>query len=259
MFDSSTSSEAWLSSREALPSGLILAIDTATPVCSVALYDETGLEHLREQGTGVHSTRLGGMIQELLDGKNQRADSIQTALISSGPGSYTGLRIATSFLKGFLFQREVSVVSVPTLPIMAYERVNQILAGSGSLTSSGITGQTLTNQQNMTIHAVLDARRQHLYHWKGQFTLHNGVLQRLEEDQESKARELSEIESMIQPGHLLGGIGLERLSEESKRGVLLSENDLINGGSMIRAFMDPVMASFFKTVDLATFAPDYLS
>ena len=259
MFDSSTSSETWLSSREVLPMGLILAIDTATPVCSVALYDETGLDHLREQGTGVHSTRLGGMIQELLEGKNRKADSIHTALISSGPGSYTGLRIAASFLKGFLFQRDVNVVSVPTLPIMAYERVNQILAGSGNLTSPGITGQTLTNQQVLTIHTVLDARRQHLYHWKGQFTLHDGVLQRFEEDLESKARELSEIESMLLPDHLLGGIGLERLSEESKRGVLLSENDLIHAGSMIRAYLDSVMATFFKSVDLATFAPDYLS
>jgi len=135
---------------------------------------------------------------------------------------------------------------------MAYDFVVQSTADGSSLNLTQSTPQ-------ITVHTVLDARRQHLYHWKGEFVLQDGKLLSVNEALDAKARELTEIEDNLQPGHLLGGLGIERLSEESRQGVITSSSDLIHAGSMIRAYLDPLMSSHFKMVDLATFAPDYLS
>lgn len=93
----------------------ILLIETATPVCSVALAEDGKVVALREStSANAHSTQLPLFVKELLTiGK---PDAV---CVSAGPGSYTGLRIGVSTAKGLCYALDIPLLSVPTLLSMA--------------------------------------------------------------------------------------------------------------------------------------------
>lgn len=93
----------------------ILLIETATNICSAALSDSGNITAILESADpNAHSTRLPLFVKELLShGK------IDAVCVSSGPGSYTGLRIGVSTAKGICYALDVPLLSVPTLLSMA--------------------------------------------------------------------------------------------------------------------------------------------
>ena len=92
----------------------ILLIETATSVCSVALAENGRIVARCESGeSNAHSTQLPLFVKELLP---ERLDAV---CVSSGPGSYTGLRIGVSTAKGLCYGLDVPLLSVPTLLGMA--------------------------------------------------------------------------------------------------------------------------------------------
>lgn len=93
-----------------------LAIDTATDVCSVALFgdDELLLGRVAD-GARNHASSLSPLIDELLVECGVRPDRV---LLSEGPGSYTGLRIGASTAKGLCFGWDVPLVPVSTLQLL---------------------------------------------------------------------------------------------------------------------------------------------
>ena len=93
----------------------ILLIETATRVCSVALAVDGKVTALREcTEPDAHSTRLPLFVKEII--ADQRPDAV---CVSSGPGSYTGLRIGVSTAKGLCYGYGIPLLSVPTLLSMA--------------------------------------------------------------------------------------------------------------------------------------------
>jgi len=96
----------------------LIAIETSSDVCSVAAFsDQRLLRELRTDRPRSHATHLVPMIEQLLlESLEGRIDAVA---ISSGPGSYTGLRIGVSAAKGLAFSREVGIVAIPTLETIA--------------------------------------------------------------------------------------------------------------------------------------------
>ena len=97
----------------------ILCIETATGVCSVALAGKE--EILAEFSLSVekaHSKHLASMVQELLVSESVQVNDLKAVAISKGPGSYTGLRIGTSFAKGVCFAAQIPLIAVNTLDAM---------------------------------------------------------------------------------------------------------------------------------------------
>ena len=99
---------------------LILNIDTATSVCSVALAKDGKVITLKESNEGLnHSILLGTYTDEILKENNLNAHDLDAIAISMGPGSYTGLRIGVSLTKGLCFGAGKPLIAVPTLQALA--------------------------------------------------------------------------------------------------------------------------------------------
>lgn len=98
----------------------LLLLETATPVCSVALACDSKVVAQRQSSEpNAHSARLSVFVQEVLDEAHLQPHDIDAVCVSSGPGSYTGLRIGVSSAKGFCYALSVPLLSVPTLHGMA--------------------------------------------------------------------------------------------------------------------------------------------
>ena len=99
---------------------LILHIETATVVCSVALSKEGQLLGLKESQTkNSHSSELTLFIDELIKTAGFTLTDLDAIAISEGPGSYTGLRIGAATAKGLCFALDKPLIGVPTLQSMA--------------------------------------------------------------------------------------------------------------------------------------------
>jgi tRNA threonylcarbamoyladenosine biosynthesis protein TsaB len=106
---------------------LILNIETATTVCSVALSKDGLLLGLKELDAGyTHAENLHIFIDEALKKAGFEASQLQAVALSKGPGSYTGLRIGSSTAKGLAFALGIPLISIDTLSIMAYMAFNRI-------------------------------------------------------------------------------------------------------------------------------------
>ena len=91
----------------------IITIDTSTTVCSVALVTESECLAYREDTSGNnHSKVIGVFVKEILaEAKRLNAD-VRAVALSKGPGSYTGLRIGTSFAKGLCYGMDIKLMFI---------------------------------------------------------------------------------------------------------------------------------------------------
>lgn len=98
----------------------LLAIETATKVCSVALFAKDELLILKEEkGDYSHAENLAVFTEEILSESNLSATDLSAVIISKGPGSYTGLRIGVSFAKGLCYSLNIPLISIDTLHALA--------------------------------------------------------------------------------------------------------------------------------------------
>jgi len=103
----------------------ILAIDTATEACSVAVEVNGELREIYEVIPRGHSQLLFGMLEELLPGGKLREQGIDAIACSSGPGSFTGLRIAASAVQGLAYASGLPVLAISTLALQAQTALRQ--------------------------------------------------------------------------------------------------------------------------------------
>ena len=213
---------------------MILALDTATDVCSVAFMDAEGKVHeKRTDERGSHSERLFLFIRDLMHEHSFTLTQLKTVLVSEGPGSYTGLRIAASAVKGLLFQSNLPLYGVNTLASFAQSVVDQV-PESGS------------------IHSIIDARRVHFYHQ--QFKVENG---RLSAVSEVKVIPIKEFETKVRANDAIVGTGADRIDEKTKSNVCLYGQDCITGRSLIRLFKEDDRKTFVHSVSSEVFEPRY--
>lgn len=100
----------------------ILHIETATEVCSVALSSNGELlQHKVSNQPQAHSSLLGVFVEEVMQYVRSNNIALDAISVSSGPGSYTGLRIGVSEAKGLSFGLGVPLIAIPTHKIMAQQ------------------------------------------------------------------------------------------------------------------------------------------
>jgi len=109
---------------------MILAIETATGMCSVALFSDGQVIGLLESDEhNAHSRILHVLIDKLLTDAGITVSQLDAIAVSKGPGSYTGLRIGVSTAKGFCYAKDIPLIAVNTLESMAYGMRATILTG----------------------------------------------------------------------------------------------------------------------------------
>lgn len=147
---------------------LILALECSANPASCAVIQDgriLGENFLNIKTT--HSQTLLPMTENLLKSLNLTVNDIDVFTISQGPGSFTGLRIGISALKGLAFGGENNVIGVSTLEAMAYMFLDQ----------------------NAVICATMDARCNQVYN--ALFEVKDGEVYRLCEDRAILCEELT--------------------------------------------------------------------
>jgi tRNA threonylcarbamoyladenosine biosynthesis protein TsaB len=122
---------------------ILLALESATPVCSVAVCDALGrvLGHRREGATD-QADRLVELIDTVLRGAELDYDAVDVIAVNHGPGSFTGVRAGVAAARGLALAAARPVVAVNTLEVLA---------------------AALGPQPSGTVVAALDARRGQVY------------------------------------------------------------------------------------------------
>ena len=126
----------------------ILNIETSTDVCSVAVSQDGALlfEKTDLQGPN-HAVSLGVFVDEALSFTDNHGIPFDAVAVSCGPGSYTGLRIGVSMAKGICYARNLPLIAVPTLELLAVP----VLLGHEELPGDAL------------VCPMLDARRMEVY------------------------------------------------------------------------------------------------
>lgn len=134
--------------------GLILNIETATNVCSVALANNGILLSFRESiKDKSHSALLSVFIDEILKDNKITVSQLDAVAVSMGPGSYTGLRIGVSTAKGLCYGGNIPLISLNTLKIMAFGIINNRI----------LNKKHLATINNTLLCPMIDARRMEVF------------------------------------------------------------------------------------------------
>ena len=224
-----------------MSSSNILAFDTATQVCTVALRRSDGIVTERwDQGLGIHSEKLFLFVRELLGSSGLQMSEVKTLLFTTGPGSYTGLRIGTSAMKGLAFGNDLEVYGISTLAFFTE--------------SARLVGKKIKR-----VHAVIDARRSHLYH-----QLYSIGDIDIVPETEVSVREIASLESIIKEGDVIIGTGIKRLPDVLKEKLHVFDTQNIKAGALISLFdryanigEDDVLHAIIKKVAPEQFEPYY--
>jgi tRNA threonylcarbamoyladenosine biosynthesis protein TsaB len=103
----------------------LLAIDTTTDACSIALQIDEAIDEWHHVEARAHTRILVPMIQHALETAHLRSNELDAVVLGNGPGSFIGMRISASVAQGFCFAAGLSLVPVSSLAAIATQVILQ--------------------------------------------------------------------------------------------------------------------------------------
>lgn len=211
-----------------------LALETSTNICSVAFMNSQGeVYEKREESRGSHSEKLFLFINQLKQEHGFNLSELDSVIVSEGPGSYTGLRISASAVKGLLFQSDVTLYAANTLASFAVAALAE-------------------HPEAKRIHGIIDARRVHVYHQS--FENRSGKLESMDS---VKVIPIKEFENQLQEGDTVIGTGLKRIDRSLLDKTVVFDKTYITAKSLLGLYQMDADHIFVKEVDPRDFDPNY--
>ncbi len=216
---------------------LILSLETSTKVCSVCLSENDNIIVKKELfEANSHATHLTVFIQDLFnENNNYTINDIDAVAVSSGPGSYTGLRIGVSVAKGICYALNKPLIAITSLEALAFAAIND----------KNLNCDTL-------ICPMIDARRMEVY-----TALFNSKLEKVKEISAEIIDENSFNEELKDQHIIFLGDGAAKCKESilSKNAIFLS-NKAPLASNMVQIAYNKFQNKSFE--DVAYFEPFYL-
>ena len=104
---------------------IVLGLDTTGPDCSVSLVDDAVVRaHISQNIGRGHAEVLAGFVEAAFQSAGLKPTDIDRLAVCTGPGSFTGLRVALSFAKGFTLPRNLPVIGIDALAITAAAHIS---------------------------------------------------------------------------------------------------------------------------------------
>ncbi|MCW9733869.1 tRNA (adenosine(37)-N6)-threonylcarbamoyltransferase complex dimerization subunit type 1 TsaB [Avibacterium sp. 20-15] len=103
----------------------LLALDTSTEACSVALWHKGEITHLDELAQRTHTKRILPMVDEILNQSGITLNQVDALVFGRGPGSFTGVRVGAGIAQGLALGADLPVIPISNLTTMAQQAYEQ--------------------------------------------------------------------------------------------------------------------------------------
>ena len=234
---------------------LTVAITTTTKLAGVSLHkDNRILGEIKIEVSRTHSTTILDQIDSLFAWTGEKLDNVENVLVSIGPGSFTGVRIAISVVKGMFYGRNVNFYQVNELDALAYQAFYSL--------DSNFLSQNSGSEENskIEIYSMIDSGKEKIYCAAYEAEASEEKLRQVEDYEVIKLEKLLEkLDNKNKKIVIIGDAGInykEKITGTLKNKVLFLTDDRmrISTATFVQMFLNNVL----EKSDIFQLKPDYL-
>ena len=234
---------------------LTFAITTTTKLAGISLHkDNRILGEIKIEVSRTHSTTILDQIDSLFAWTGEKLDNVENVLVSIGPGSFTGVRIAISVVKGMFYGRNVNFYQVNELDALAYQAFYSL--------DSGFLLQNDRNDEDskIEIYSMIDSGKEKIYCAAYEAEASEEKLRQVEDYEVIKLEKLLEkLDNKNKKIVIIGDAGInykEKITGTLKNKVLFLTDDRmrISTATFVQMFLNNVL----EKSDIFQLKPDYL-
>ena len=234
---------------------LTFAITTTTKLAGISLHkDNRLLGEIKIEVSRTHSTTILDQIDSLFAWTGEKLDNVENVLVSIGPGSFTGVRIAISVVKGMFYGRNVNFYQVNELDALAYQAFYSL--------DSNFLSQNSGSEENskIEIYSMIDSGKEKIYCAAYEAEASEEKLRQVEDYEVIKLEKLMEkLDNKDKKIVIAGDAGInykEKITGTLKNKVLFLTDDRmrISTATFVQMFLNNIL----EKSDIFQLKPDYL-
>ena len=236
---------------------LTFAITTTTKLAGISLHrNNKMLGEIRIEVSKTHSTTILDQIDSLFTWTGEKLEDVENVLVSIGPGSFTGVRIAISVVKGMFYGKNVNFYQVNELDALAYQAFY-------SLDNSFLLQHDEDNEKDkLKIYSMIDSGKEKIYYaaYEPETVKEEKKLKQTENYEVIKLEKL--VENLNDEDGkivLVGDAGInyrEKIVKTVKNKVLFLTDDRMRISTA--TFMQMFLNNILEKSDIFQLKPDYL-
>jgi len=234
---------------------LTFAITTTTKLAGISLHrNNRMLGEIRIEVSRTHSTTILDQIDSLFTWTGEKLENVENVLVSIGPGSFTGVRIAISVVKGMFYGKNVNFYQVNELDALAYQAFY-------SLDNSFLLQHDEDNEKDkIKIYSMIDSGKEKIYYAAYETTENETVkLSQIENYEVSRLDNLLEKLNNEKKVMIVGDAGInyrEKIMKIVGKKVCfpLEDRMVISTATFMQMFLNNIL----EKSDIFQLKPDYL-
>ena len=234
---------------------LTFAITTTTKLAGISLHkDNKILGEIKIEVSRTHSTTILDQIEGLFAWTGEKLDNVGNVLVSIGPGSFTGVRIAISVVKGMFYGRNVNFYEVNELDALAYQAFYSL--------DSNFLSQNSGSEENskIEIYSMIDSGKEKIYCAAYEAEASEEKLRQVEDYEVIKLEKLLEkLDNKDKKIVIAGDAGInykEKITGTLKNRALFLADDRMKISTA--TFMQMFLNNILEKSDIFQLKPDYL-